>query len=220
MTASETAVLLDIDGTLIDSTYHHAVAWHRGFRRAGLTLPMWRLHRAIGMGGDRLVAAVSDEDVEDRLGDRIREAWREEYARLQSDVRPLDGAVDLVHALAETPHRVALASSGDPGFTRDAVDLLGIGDDVELVTSSEDVEASKPAADLLQTTLARMGGIRSALLVGDTPYDVEAADRAGMPCLAVRTGGFSEEELREAGAAAVTDSVADLVNVDWGRLLG
>jgi phosphoglycolate phosphatase-like HAD superfamily hydrolase len=127
--------------------------------------------------------------------------------------------VELVRTLAASPHRVALASSGDPEFTRNAVSRLGIGDAVEVVTSSEDVEASKPAADLLQVTLARMGGVRAAVLVGDTPYDVQAADRAGLPCVAVLTGGFSTAELRDAGAAVVADSPADLVEADWGRLL-
>lgn len=213
------AVLFDIDGTLIDSTYHHALAWHRGFRRCAGVVPMWRLHRAIGMGGDRLVAHVAGAEVEREHGDRIREGWREEYQRIESEVRPLAGAAELVRAVARAGHRVALASSGDPEFTEDAVGMLGIAGDVELVTSAEDADKSKPASDLLEVTLAKMGGVRSAVLVGDTPYDAEAAARAGLNCVTVRTGGFSTAELRAAGADLVVDSPADLIDLGWTRLL-
>lgn len=209
------AILLDLDGTLVDSTYHHAVAWQRAFRRSGVRVPMWRTHRAIGMGGDRLVAEVAGREVEDRQGDEVREHWRKEYAVIQDDVTELPHAGEFVRSLSRGKHRLALASSGDPQFTDHAVGLLGIARLVELVTSSADVDSSKPAADLLHTTLERMGGVRSAVLVGDTPYDVEAAARAGLKCVCVRTGGFSKAELNDAGAALVVDSVADLIDLDW-----
>jgi HAD superfamily hydrolase (TIGR01549 family) len=216
MDPQTSAVLLDIDGTLIDSTYHHAVAWHRAFGSVtGDPPPLWRVHRAIGMGGDRLVAHVAGQQVEDAQGDRIREAWREEYLALRQEVRPLPGATDLLRRLAADGYRVALASSGDPQFSHEAVDLLEAADLVEVLTTSEDVDDSKPEPDLLGETLRRLDGVEQAVLVGDTVYDVESAARAGIGCVAVLTGGYARAELTEAGATLVADGPADLVDLHW-----
>ena len=164
--SGDAAVLLDIDGTLIDSTYHHAIAWHRAFARHDLHPAVHAIHRTIGMGGDKLVAHVAGDEVEDRVGDALRDAWREEYLPLREEVRPLDGAAELVRELRAAGLRVALASSGDPQFSVEAVDLLGIGVDIEVLTTSDDVDDSKPEPDLLGETLRRMGGVARALLVG------------------------------------------------------
>jgi len=209
------AVLFDIDGTLVDSTYHHALAWHRAFARLGDAPALWRLHRAIGMGGDKLVAHVAGDDTEAQHGDKLRDFWRQEYAEIRTEVRPLPGAADLVRRLSASRYRVALASSGDPEFAREAIDLLGIGGQIEALTTSEDVDASKPEPDLVQATLDRIGEVERSVFVGDTPYDVEAAARAGMGCIAVLTGGFSRAELADAGATLVVESLAELVDVDW-----
>ena len=214
------AVLLDIDGTLIDSTYHHALAWHRAFARHDLHPPMHTVHRTIGMGGDKLVAQVAGDEVEDRLGDALRDAWREEYLPLREEVRPLDGAADLVRRLHADGYRVALASSGDPQFSDEAIDLLGVRDEIEVLTTSEDVDDSKPEPDLLGETLRRLGDVSRSVLLGDTVYDVESAKRAGMPCLAVLTGGYGRAELTDAGAALVVDGPSDLLGADWSRWLG
>ncbi len=218
MPDSDAALLFDIDGTLVDSTYHHAIAWQRAFDRHELHLPLWRLHRAVGMGGDKLVAHVSGDDVEERLGDDLRSAWKEEYAELEAEVDPLPGSRDLLRHLTSQGWTVALASSGDPEFSRHAVDALGVGDDIALLTTSEDVEASKPEPDLLHVTLEKLGAAR-AVMVGDTPYDVESAAKAGLACVALRSGGFSEAELTEAGAALVVDVPGDLLEVDWASYL-
>jgi len=210
-----TAVLFDIDGTLTDSTYHHALAWHRAFVRIGEPPPLWRIHRTIGMGGDKLVAHVAGDDTEKRHGDELRDLWRQEYVEIRAEVRPLPGAVDLVRQVADSGLRVALASSGDPEFSREAVELLGIGDLVEVLTTSEDADDSKPDPDLLGATLDRMDGVKQAVLVGDTPYDAEAARRAGIGCVGLLTGGFGRSELAEAGALLVVDSLADLIDLDW-----
>ena len=115
VTSSDTAaILFDIDGTLVDSTYHHAIAWQRAFDRSQLPLPLWRIHRTIGMGGDKLVAAVAGDDVEKRLGDTLREAWKDEYLKIKAEVFPLPGAAALVRKLAGEGYAVALASSGEP----------------------------------------------------------------------------------------------------------
>lgn len=209
------AVLLDIDGTLVDSTYHHAVAWHRAFARHDLRPPMYRIHRTIGMGGDKLVAEVAGDDVEERLGDALRDAWKEEYLPLREEVRPLPGARDLVLALCSAGHRVALASSGDPQFSAEAVELLDIGDQIELLTTAEDVDASKPEPDLLEVTLQKMGDPGRAVLLGDTVHDVESARRAGLPCVALLSGGYGEAELTEAGAVRVVALPEDLLELDW-----
>lgn len=212
------AVLLDIDGTLVDSTYHHAVAWHRAFSRIAEEVPpLWRLHRAIGMGGDRLVAAVADDRTEERLGDVLRDAWRSEYAELRAEVRPLPGAADLVRRLVGDGFTVALASSGDPQFSREAVDLLGIGSDITALLTSEDVDSSKPDPDLIQQTLSRLGDVEAAVFVGDTVYDVESATRAGIKCVALRSGGFGRAELEDAGALRVEELPADLLELDWSQ---
>ena len=219
MSTGDRAVLLDIDGTLIDSTYHHALAWHRAFDRHGSPPPLWRVHRTIGMGGDKLVTEVVDAETEERIGDELRDAWQEEYRRLLPEIQPLPGAAELVADVHGAGVRVALASSGEPEFARHAVDLLGIGDLVEVVLTADDVEASKPDPDLLQETLARLDGVEQAVFVGDTVYDVAAAGKVGLACLTVRTGGFGKAELEAAGAALVVESPGDLCGGVWQQHL-
>jgi HAD superfamily hydrolase (TIGR01549 family) len=213
------AVLFDVDGTLVDSTYHHAVAWHRAFAEVTDVPPLWRIHRTIGMGGDRLVAEVADDETEERHGDELRERWREEYLALRAEVRPLPGATDLVRRLADDGFIVALASSGDPQFAQEAVDLLDIGSSIAALVTSEDVDDSKPEPDLVEETLGRLDGVESALFVGDTVYDVEAAARAGLGCIALRSGGFGRAELLDAGALRVEDLPRDLLALDWAHEL-
>jgi HAD superfamily hydrolase (TIGR01549 family) len=214
----EAAVLFDIDGTLTDSTYHHALAWKRAFDRLDLTIPLWRIHRTIGMGGDKLVAHLAGDEVEDRLGDKLRDQWREEYLELKKEVRNLPGASELVKQLVERGYQVALASSGDPEFADEALDDLDIRRAVTVLKTSADVEGSKPEPDLVQVTLEALGTGRG-VLVGDTPYDVQAAGRAGIRCIGVRSGGYSEAERTEAGAALVVDAPEDLLDLDWESYL-
>jgi HAD superfamily hydrolase (TIGR01549 family) len=216
--AEPSAIIFDIDGTLIDSTYHHALAWRRAFAAQHVSVPLWRVHRAIGMGGDRLVAEVAGTEVEDRCGDRLREAWRSEYIGLKSEVEPLESAAALVRTLAESGHRVALASSGDPEFADEALDDLGIRDHVAVLTTSQDADSSKPDPDLIERTLDRLG-VRRAVVVGDTPYDVASAERAGLRCIGLRSGGYGEAELTDAGAVLVVDGPADLIDLDWEQYL-
>ncbi|TYL56008.1 HAD family hydrolase [Nocardioides sp. BGMRC 2183] len=219
MGTAGSAVLFDIDGTLVDSTYHHAVAWHRAFARHGRPPPMWRLHRAIGMGGDKLVTQVAGEETERRLGDDLRAEWRTAYLELRTEVHPLPGAAELVGAVRRAGHRVALASSGDPQFAREAIAMLEIGEEVELLTTAEDVDASKPEPDLIGETMRRLGGVTRAVLVGDTVYDVESAARAGIPCVGLLCGGYGRAELDAAGAVAVAETPEDLVEADWASYL-
>jgi HAD superfamily hydrolase (TIGR01549 family) len=211
-------ILFDIDGTLVDSTYHHALAWQRAFARLELTLPFWRIHRTIGMGGDKLVGEVAGDQVEKEHGDALRDWWAEEYRELVDEVRPLPGAVDLVREVAGAGMLVAFASSGETEFSERSLDLLGVAEQVHTMTSATDADESKPDADILTATLDKVPAER-AVLLGDTPYDVEAAARIGLACLCVLTGGFSRAELEEAGAALVVDDLAGLRGTDWDRHL-
>ena len=205
--------VLDVDGTLVDTNYQHALAWYRAFRSLGETFPIWRIHRLIGMGGDQLVAALGGDDVEARIGNEARARWVEEADPLMAEVALLPGARELIEALTERGHRVVLASSGKPHHVDHALDLLDAREIVAGWTTSEDVEATKPAPDLLHVALEKIGEPADApsVVIGDSVYDVEAAKNAGMPAIVVRSGGFGDDELRDAGALAIYDTPADLM---------
>jgi HAD superfamily hydrolase (TIGR01549 family) len=218
--AGADTVLLDVDGTLVDSTYHHALAWWRAFADRDLDVAAWRLHRSIGMGGDRLVAAVAGDAVEREHGDALRAAWQANYDRdWLAAVRPFAGAADLVRELRRRGWKVTLASSGKPDHTRRSVEVLGLADDeLDAVTTADDAQESKPAPDILRAALERAGG-RGGICVGDSVYDVEASAALGAPCVGVLTGGFSAAELTGAGAVAVAENVGELVaTLDGGPL--
>ena len=203
------AAILDIDGTLADTNYHHAVAWFRAFRRFDVTLPLYRIHRHIGMGGDQLVAVLAGDDFERARGDAVREEEGERYMELIGEVQPLAGARELIAALRERGHPVVLASSAKQHEVDHYLDLLGARDLVDGWTSSADVERTKPEPDLVHAALERAGG-GAGVMVGDSTWDCRAAQRAGIPSIGVLTGGFSEQELREAGAAGVFERLDDL----------
>jgi HAD superfamily hydrolase (TIGR01549 family) len=201
--------VLDVDGTLVDTNYHHAIAWYRAFREHGLTLPVWRIHRHIGMGGDQLVAAVAGKRVEERQGDSIRAAETALYADLIGEVQPFADARALMTTLRERGHKLVLASSAkrdEVDYYLDLLDARGLAD---AWTTSADVDATKPEPDLVVAAVDKVGG-GDAVLVGDSTYDCEAAKRAGVPAVAILTGGFSVDELRDAGAVGVFDSIGEL----------
>ena len=202
------AALLDLDGTLVDSNYQHALAWYRALRACGRVVPIWQLHRHIGMGGDQLVAAVTDEQFDREHGDAARDREKAEYRKLIDETEPLPGAKDLIEELGRRGCRIVLASSANE---QDLTHYLGELDAEDLPhTTSDDVEATKPEPDLVLAALEKAGG-HPAFMIGDSTWDCEAAKRAGVRCFALLTGGFSEEELREAGAEEVYESLADLI---------
>jgi HAD superfamily hydrolase (TIGR01509 family) len=203
------AALLDVDGTLVDTNYQHVLAWFRAFRLHDVTLPMWRIHRHIGMGGDKLVAALTDEQTDERIGDEVRAAEGDLYRELIGEVTPLPEARELVLDLKERGHRVVLSSSAKEDEVDHYLDLLELRDVVDGWTTSADVDATKPAPDLVAAARAK-AGVEHAVMLGDTTWDCEAAARAGVPAIAVMTGGFGAAELREAGAGAVYERIADL----------
>jgi HAD superfamily hydrolase (TIGR01509 family) len=205
--------ILDIDGTLVDTNYHHAVAWFRAFRKHGIVLPLWRIHRHIGMGGDQLVGALTDEQTEREQGDEVREDEKQLYMELIGEVEPMQGSRELIEELKRRGHTVILASSAKEDEVDHYLDLLDARGLADGWTTSADVEATKPEPDLVNAALECAKAEPSdAVMVGDTPWDVEAASNADVPTIAVRTGGFGADELREAGAAALFESVAELVS--------
>lgn len=204
--------ILDIDGTLVDTNYQHALAWFRALRRFDVTLPIWLIHRHLGMGGDQIVTALCSEETEDDRGDAIRDAEGEEYGKLIGEVVAVRRARELIVTLIDAGHRVVLASSAKADEVEHYVDLLDARELVTAWTTSADVEQTKPAPDLVHAALERSGApdARPVIMVGDTPWDIKAAQAAGVSTLAVVTGGFSAQELREAGAWGVYESVAEL----------
>ena len=206
-----TTAILDIDGTLVDTNYHHTLSWARAFAGHDLILPLWRIHRHIGMGGDQVVSALCGQQVEDELGDEIRAAETDRYMELIDEVRPMEGARELIVSLRDRGRRVVLASSAKAEEVDHYLDLLDARDLADAWTTSADVEQTKPAPDLVQAALEHVDeDPGSAVMVGDTPWDVRAAADAGVETITVITGGFSEQELTEAGAVAVFESVAEL----------
>ena len=201
--------ILDIDGTLVDSNFQHAVAWYRAFHQHGVVIPLWRIHRSIGMGGDQLVPTVAGDEVEEKLGDEVRPAHDAIYFTMIAEVEPLPGARELIVELKDRGHTVVLASSAKATEVDHYIDLLDARELVDGWTSSADVEATKPQPDVVEVALEKVGG-GEAVLVGDSVYDCESATRAGVEALGVVTGGFGESELREAGAVAVFNSLEDL----------
>ena len=193
-------LVLDVDGTLVDTNYHHTVAWLRAFREVDVTVPAWRVHRAIGMGGDKLVAAVAGDKVEQDHGDELRAAWERHFDPMLDEIQPLEGAHRLVRAATDLGLAVVLASSGKSKHVEHYLKLLDPGD--VAWTTSDDVDDSKPAPDLIEVALREVKGER-AVVVGDSVWDCEAAARAGLPSIGLLTGGFGEDELVDRGASAV-----------------
>jgi HAD superfamily hydrolase (TIGR01509 family) len=203
--------VLDIDGTLVDTNYHHAIAWYRAFRGHGIVLPIWRIHRHIGMGSDQLIETLTDRRTEHEHGDEIRASEGKIYGELIGEVQPIDGARELIEDLGHRGHAVVLASSAKAEEVDHYLDLLGARDLADAWTTSADVESTKPEPDLIRAALDRAPGpAQAAVMVGDTTWDVRAARNAGLDTITVLTGGFGADELRYAGAVAVFESVAQL----------
>ena len=203
------AAILDVDGTLVDTNYQHALAWYRAFRQHGELLPIWRIHRHIGMGGDQIVAALCGDAVEEEKGDEIRSAEKALYMSLIEEVEPLHGARELIVDLKDAGHDVVLASSAKQDEVDHYLDLLDARGLADGWTTSADVEATKPEPDLVVAALEKADG-DGGVMVGDSTFDCEAAGRAGIETIAVLTGGFSEQELLDAGAAQVFRSIDEL----------
>ena len=206
---SKPAAILDVDGTLVDTNYQHALAWFRAFRQHGVVLPVWRIHRHVGMGGDQLVAALVSEDFDAEHGDDVRAAEKALYMSLIVEVQPLEGARELIHDLHRAGHAVVLASSAKADEIDHYLDLLDARGLVDGWTTSADVQSTKPEPDLVAAAIEKAGG-GEAVMVGDSTWDCESARRAGVQTLGVLMGGFSERELLDAGAERVFESLVEL----------
>jgi len=203
------AAILDVDGTLVDSNYQHALAWYRAFRLHGLTVPVWRAHRAIGMGGDQLVSYLAGEGFDEEHGDIVRTEEHALFAQMIDEVQPFAGARGLIEDLKARGCQVVLASSAK---SEDMAHYLGLLDAHDLAdgwTDSSTVQRTKPAPDLVEAALELVGG-GPAVMIGDSTWDCESAKAAKVKTIAVRTGGFGADELLEAGAIAVFESIAEL----------
>ena len=206
------AALFDVDGTLVDTNYLHAVTWWEAFAQAGHVVPMAEIHRAIGMGSGLMLDKLLPQDRDTGDDADIRAAHSALYATYRSRLRPLPGAADLLRACKRQGLTVVLASSADePEFNmlRAALDAE---DAIDAATFSGDVEASKPAPDLVQVALDKAGvPAGEAVFTGDTVWDVQACQKAGVPCIGLLSGGISRDELTSAGAAEIYPGPGDLL---------
>lgn len=205
------AAIIDIDGTLVDSNYQHALAWYRALREFGVTRELWRIHRLIGMGGDHLVQEIAGDDVEERHGDAIRDAEQKRFRELIDEVAALPRASELVRTLAAGGRPVVLASSAQAWQVDHYLDLLDVRDVLTGWTTADDVERTKPDPDLVEAAWDTAGR-GPAVMIGDSTWDCASARRAGLDTVAVLTGGFGRDELVDAGAANVFGSLDELID--------
>jgi HAD superfamily hydrolase (TIGR01509 family) len=199
-------VLVDCDGTLLDTNYLHALAWSRAFRELGEWAPMNAIHRLVGMGGDQLVPELLGHDV-----DGADDAHSRHYESLKDDVLPFKGAAAFLRRMHDSGLVVVLASSASEDDLAHMRKVLDADDAIDEVVNADDVDRSKPDPEIFEVARDK-GGIDPSrvLAIGDAVWDVRAARRAGMGCVAVETGGFSRHELSEEGAIAVYRDVQEL----------
>jgi HAD superfamily hydrolase (TIGR01509 family) len=214
------ALILDVDGTLLDTVYLHVLAWWESFRAAGRDVSCFDIHRAIGRGSSDLVQTLLGEKADD-----VVDGHAERWAPLRERCIPFHRVTDLIRTCADRGLHVVYCTSGSEEDTADFRAKLGCDDVVAAVVSSGDVENSKPAPDIVRAALEAVGvEPHRAVMVGDTVYDVRAATGAGVPCIGLVCGGIGEQELREAGAVAVygnpSELLDDLAASPVGRLLG
>jgi len=206
---SPPTAILDVDGTLVDSNYQHALAWYRSFRLEGITVPVWRCHRAIGMGGDQLVPYLAGEGFDAEHGDAVRDAEQALFRQMIFEIQPFEGARGLIEDLKSRGCKIVLASSAKSEDVAHFMDLLDARELADATTDSSTVEKTKPAPDLVQAALDLVGG-GPGVMIGDSTWDVAAAKKLKVPTVCVRTGGFGTGELLEAGATDVFDSIEEL----------
>ncbi|MET9954065.1 HAD family hydrolase [Streptomyces sp. NPDC006339] len=206
------AALFDLDGTLVDTNYLHTLAWWQALRQHGHTVPMARIHHAIGMGSDRLLDAVLGSDRRKAEDESISDAHSTLYAVWYDVLPPFEAAADLLRAVAARGWQVVLASSAAEEEAAAIRRRLDAEDVIAAATSGGDVETTKPAPDLVESALRAVGADPAdAVFVGDTVWDVEAAGRAGVPCVGLTTGGTSARELEDAGAVVVYEDPRTLL---------
>ncbi len=208
------AFLFDLDGTLVDSVYQHVLAWREALEEAGIELSVWRIHRRIGMSGGLFVNALLREighEVTAKVVEQVQRLHGEAYQRFVSGVRPLPGARELLAHLSNAKVPWAIATSGRMGNAERALKILGVEQEVPVVTR-EQVERAKPDPDLFLTAAERLAAnIEESVVVGDSVWDLLAARRARALGVGLLSGGYGQEELERAGAYRVYEDPADLL---------
>jgi HAD superfamily hydrolase (TIGR01509 family) len=213
-------VLFDVDGTLVDSNYLHVHAWYRAFNDVGLDLEAWRIHRLIGMDGSTLVASLA-EGANDVTRSRLKDLHSRYYRETAPLLRRLPGVRKLLEAVDELGLQIVLATSAPEDELSILREVLASDDLVSAATSSNDVDTAKPQPDIVQVALHHAGvDTDHAVFVGDTVWDVEACERAGVPTIAVLSGGVSRGELETAGAQAVFENPRDVCDHLDGTAIG
>ena len=213
-----TGVILDVDGTLVDSNLAHARAWAEVLRGSGYDVTVEQLWRLIGMGSDKLLPAAIGVEKDSAEGKRLTEQRKKLFLeRYLPELQPTRGARDLLERLRSAELRIGIASSAEGEELEGLLAVCGASDLADTTPPSDQVEGSKPEPDVVQAALRKLGQpARDVLMLGDTPYDVEAAGRAGVGIIAVRCGGWSADDL--GGALAVYDDPADLLS-DFATIL-
>jgi HAD superfamily hydrolase (TIGR01509 family) len=203
-------VLVDVDGTLVDSNYHHALAWSRALHDHGHEAHLAAIHRLVGMGATELLASLSISD--DDIVHAVEQSWRTHFDELLPEIRAIDGAAALLRTLHDHGLVVVLATSSPEDLLDALMARVGADDAIDVVITASDVDAAKPDPELFTVALDRAGlDPTRALALGDSVWDVEAAGRAGLETIGVETGGFSRFELEHAGAIAVYRDAQHLV---------
>ncbi|MEU5960741.1 HAD family hydrolase [Micromonospora parva] len=206
-------VLFDVDGTLVDTTYLHTVSWWEALRQTDQPVPMAVVHRAIGMGSDKLLDHLLGPERDRDADQKLRDAHDTLYAEYWERLTPLPRAADLLRACAERGLRVVLATSAAEHEVTALRRALNADEVVDTVTSSADARESKPAPDILEAALAQSGlAAERVVFVGDSVWDVAAAGKLNIPCVGLTCGGTSRGELAGAGAVAVYDDPAALLS--------
>jgi HAD superfamily hydrolase (TIGR01509 family) len=207
------ASLFDVDGTLVDTNYLHAVTWWQAFAKSGYGVDMTEIHRAIGMGSDQLLDHLLPPDRERSEDDAIRQSHDALFSVYWPHLRPFSGSAALLRACKRRGQRVVLATSAGANELQAMRTALDAEDAIDEITSSADVERSKPAPDIVEVAIAK-AGVKpgESVFVGDTVWDVRACRRAGIRCITVLTGGIGRDELEAAGADAIYDSAQDLLD--------
>ena len=209
------AILFDVDGTLVDTNYFHAIAWWRAFQEVGEDVPVYKIHPLIGMGSDQLVHRLIGRESEEAT-----ERHSEHYEPFKEEIKAFPKAAELIKEVDSRGARVVLATSSSEDDVPRLCDAVGAGEAVDYVVSKGDVDHSKPAPDIFEAALKKLElDPDRTLVVGDTPWDCEAAAKLGLGVVCVLTGGSSREQLEEAGAIGVYEDVAELLeNLDDSAL--
>jgi HAD superfamily hydrolase (TIGR01509 family) len=210
------ALLCDLDGTLVDTTYLHATTWWQALAEHGHSVPMTDIHAAIGMGADQLLPHLLGDDPEPQLADELKARHAILMEPYWPVLQPTPGAADLLRAVAQAGIRVVLASSASSGELAALRSAIGADDAIAAATTGDDVHTTKPAPDIVQQALRLAGSTpEDSVMLGDTVWDIEAATHAGVPCIALSCGGTASNVLHRAGAVAVyTNPAALLANLD------